>query len=489
MSEGGLQGKVLSGLFWKFGERIGAQAVSFVVSMVLARLLTKEDFGVVAMIMIFIEIANVFVSSGFGQALIQRKNADNLDFSSVFYFSVAMSFVMYAIVFFGAPLVASFYGKPVLTPILRVLALKLPLAGVNSVQQAYVQKKMLFKRFFYSTLIGTVTSAVVGIAMAYLGFGPWALVAQYLVNSTMDTLILWVTVRWRPIFRFSLERLKTMFDFGWKMLMSELINTSYKQVRGLVIGKIYSPSDLASYNQGQKLPNIIVTNINSSIGSVLFPTMTTKQDDRAGLKQMVRLSISIGSYVMWPLMIGMMVTAEPIVRLIFSEKWLSCVPFMQIACVQYALEPVQTANLQAVKALGKGHIMLVMEIIKKGFGLVTLVAVMWQGVMWIAWTGMVVTFFATLVNSTPNRRYLGYTMREQLEDLLPAILLATVMGIVVYFLGRTPLAALGTLPMLAVQILAGVLVYLLLSHVLHMHAYVYVVNLLKEQLKGKVRLR
>ncbi|MCH5265424.1 MAG: lipopolysaccharide biosynthesis protein [Lachnospiraceae bacterium] len=480
MKEEGLQKKVLSGLAWKFGERIGAQAVSFLVSMVLARLLLPEDFGVVAMITIFIEIANVFVVSGFGQSLIQKKNADNLDFSSVFYFSVTMSWLLYALVFFCAPFVASFFKEPLLTSVLRVMALKLPLAGVNSVQQAYVQKHMMFKRFFFSTLIGTVTSAIVGIAMAYQGFGAWALVAQYLLNSTMDTLVLWFTVKWRPIWQFSLSRMKELFDFGWKMLLSELINTSYKQVRGLVIGKKYTAADLAYYNQGQKLPNVLVTNLNSSIGSVLFPAMTKRQDDKEKLKNMVRLSIQVGSFLIWPLMIGMVVVAEPVVRLIFSEQWLACVPFMQIACIQYALEPVQTANIQAVKALGKGHTMLIMEIIKKGFGLITLFAVMNLGVMWIAWTGMLVTFFAALVNSTPNRRYLGYTYKEQLADLLPAILLSLLMGLAVYGVGLLPIP----FPyILVLQVVTGVVAYLLLGVCFRVKAFFYILDILKRRKK------
>ncbi len=482
MKEEGLQRKVLSGLVWKFGERIGAQLVSFIVSMILARLLLPTDYGVVAMITIFIEIANVFVVSGFGQSLIQKKDADNLDFSSVFYFSVTMSWLLYGIVFFCAPFAASFYSQPILTPILRVMALKLPLAGVNSVQQAYVQKNMLFKRFFYSTLIGTVVSAGVGILMAYQGFGPWALVAQYLTNSAMDTLILWFTVKWRPVLKFSLSRMKSMFGFGWKMLMSELINTTYKQVRGLVIGKLYTSEDLAYYNQGQKLPNVIVTNLNSSIGSVLFPAMTTKQDDREGLKKMVRLSIQVGSYIMWPLMIGLLVVAKPVITLVFSERWLCCVSYMQIACIQYALEPVQTANIQAVKALGKGHTMLIMEIIKKGFGLLTLVLVMNQGVMWIAWTGMAVTFFAALVNSTPNRRYLDYTYKEQLADLIPSIVLAAVMGVCVYAVGLLPIPIFA---LLVIQIVVGAAVYLLLSRILKIYPFVYGVNMVKNMLKRK----
>lgn len=476
MSESGLQKKVFSGLFWKFGERIGAQAVSFLVSIILARLLLPSDYGVIALITIFIDIANVFVSSGFGAALVQKKDADEVDFSSVFYFSILMSWALYGIVFAVAPVVAGFYEKPILTPVLRVMALKLPLAGVNSVQHAYVQKKMLFKRFFFSTLIGTAGSAVVGIVMAYMGFGPWALVAQYLFNSTMDTVILWFTVRWRPVLRFSLERMKTLFSFGWKMLCSELIHTSYSQIRSLIIGKVYTEKDLAFYNQGGKLPSIIVTNINSSISSVLFPAMTMKQDNREKMKEMVRLSIRVSSYVMWPLMIGLMVMTEPVVRLIFTEKWLPCVPFMQIACIQYALEPVQTANVQAVKAMGKGRTYLIMEIVKKTFGIVMILAVMYRGVMAIALTAMVVTFFAALVNSTPNRKFLRYSYREQLADLLPSILLAAAMGTCVYLVGMIPAPAILSI---CIQVITGVFAYILLSLIFQVDQFIYIVGTLK----------
>ena len=480
MSEGGLQRKVFSGLIWKFGERIGAQAVSFLVSIILARLLLPSDYGVIALITIFIDIANVFVSSGFGAALVQKKDADEVDFSSVFYFSIVMSWVLYAIVFFCAPAVARFYDKEILTPVLRVMALKLPLAGVNSVQHAYVQKKMLFKRFFFSTLIGTVGSAVVGIVMAYTGFGAWALVAQYLFNSTMDTVVLWFTVRWRPVWRFSLGRMKYLFGFGWKMLASELIHTSYKQIRSLIIGKVYTEKDLAFYNQGGKLPNLIVTNINSSVSSVLFPAMTLKQDDTSKLKEMVRLAIRVSSYIMWPLMIGLLVMSEPIVRLMFTEKWLPCVPYMQIACIQFALEPVQTANVQAVKAMGKGRTYLIMEIVKKLFGIVMIVAVMYQGVMAIAVTAMFVTFFAALVNSTPNRKYLRYTYREQLVDLIPSILLAAAMGICVYGVGRLPVPDLVSI---VLQVVSGAASYIILSLAFRVSQFRYIIDILKNFIK------
>lgn len=216
------KGKIISSLFWKFAERIGAQGVNFIVSIILARLLSPEDYGLVALTTIFITISNVFIERGFETALIQKKNADDLDFSSVFYCNIIISIIMYSIIFFGAPLIANFYNHTELILILRVLGLSVLIAGFKSIQQAYVSRNMLFKKFFISTLVGTIISAIVGIWMAYNGYGVWSLVIQQLANITIDTIILWITVKWRPLFACSIERLKNLFKFGWRMLCSRI---------------------------------------------------------------------------------------------------------------------------------------------------------------------------------------------------------------------------------------------------------------------------
>jgi len=234
--------KVFSGLLWKFGERITAQLITLIVTIVLARLLSPDDYGAVAIAMVFITIANVFVSNGFGNALIQKKDADNLDFSSVFYFNIAVGIGFYIIIFFSSPYIARFYDMPVLSSGLRILGLRIIVASVNSIQQAYVSRHMLFKRFFWATLFGTLLSGIVGIFLAYHGFGVWALIAQYLTNTCTDTVVLWFTVRWRPELRCSWERTKKLFSYGWKLLVSGLIDTGYMQLRSLIIGKKYTAS-------------------------------------------------------------------------------------------------------------------------------------------------------------------------------------------------------------------------------------------------------
>ena len=353
---------VITNFFWRFLERCGAQGVTFIVSIVLARLLDPTVYGTVALVTIFTTIMQVFVDSGMGNALIQKKDADDLDFSSVFYFNMAMCSVLYLIMFFAAPFIASFYRMPELTAIVRVLSFVVVISGVKNVQQAYVSRHLMFKRFFFSTLGGTIGAAVIGIAMAYLGFGVWALVVQMLFNAAVDTTILWITVKWRPKKMFSFQRLKSLFSYGWKLLASSLIDTVYNDLRQLIIGKKYSSGDLAYYNQGKKFPQLIVTNINTSIDSVLLPTMSKAQDDMAAVRSMTRRAIKTSTFLMMPAMIGLAVCAEPLVQLILTEKWLPCVLFLRIFCITYAFYPIHTANLNAIKAMGRSDLFLKLEI-------------------------------------------------------------------------------------------------------------------------------
>ena len=288
--------------------------------------------GKVALITIFTTIMQVFVDSGLGTALIQKKNADDLDFSSVFYFNCVVCFILYLGMFLASPFLAKFYNDYSLTPIIRVISLTIIVSGVKGIQQSYVSKNMLFKRFFYSTLGGTIFSAFLGISLAYAGLGVWAIVVQQLSNTVIDTLILWITVKWRPKKMFSWNRLKNLLSFGWKMLASSLLDTIYNNVRSLIIGKMYSSSDLAYYNQGNQFPNVIVNNINTSIDSVLFPTLAKEQEDKERVKNMTRRAIKTSTYVMAPLMMGLAFCAKPVVQIVLTEKWLPCVPFLQIFC-------------------------------------------------------------------------------------------------------------------------------------------------------------
>ena len=468
--------KVINNFFWRFLERCGAQGVTFIVSIVLARLLDPDVYGTVALVTIFTTILQVFVDSGMGNALIQKKDADDLDFSSVFYFNMAMCTFLYAVMFFCAPLIAAFYKIPELTPVVRVISLILIISGVKNVQQAYVSRNMLFKRFFFATLGGTVGAAVVGIVMAYKGFGVWALVAQMLFNATIDTTILWLTVKWRPKKMFSLERLKGLFSYGWKLLLSSLIDTVYNDLRQLVIGKLYTKSDLAQYNQGKKFPQLIVSNINTSIDSVLLPTMSKAQDDPSVVRSMTRRAIKTSTYIMMPFMVGLAVCAEPLVSLILTDKWLPCVPFLRIFCFTFAFYPIHTANLNAIKAMGRSDLFLILEIIKKVVGLIAIVSTMFISVKAMAYSMLVTSVLSQIINSWPNRKLLGYSYENQLKDMLPQISLSLAMGVVAYcvqFLG------LNSILTLFIQIPVGVIIYVAGSKTFHIDSFEYILGMIK----------
>lgn len=474
-----LKKKTIAGLFWTFAERIGAQLVSFVVSIVLARLLMPEEYGIIAIVWIFINICNVFVNSGFGNSLIQKKNADDLDFSSVFWFSMAMSLVLYAALFVAAPWIARWYDMEVLCPVLRVMGLRLVVAAFNTVQKAKVSRDMQFRKFFFSTLGGTLFSAVVGIAMAYMGFGVWALVAQELTNVAIDTTILFITIQWRPRMIFSLERMKILFHYGWKIFGSSLINTLYEEFRSLYVGKLYTAEDLAYYTRGKQFPRLLMDNINSSISSVLFPAISSAQGDPDAVKTMARRAMKTSSYVLTPMLMGLAAVAEPLITLLLTEKWLNCVPFLQIVCINCALQPLQTANVQAINAVGRSDITLKLNIIKKSFGILLVAIFTRISVEAMAWAGVATGVFSLVVNVFPNRKLIDYGLKEQLRDIVPNWLLSVAMLVLVRLVH---LAGLGTVPELIIMVLVGVVSYVVMSVIFRVESFTYIWKLLKPAL-------
>lgn len=466
--------------FWRFAERCGAQIVTLIVSIVLARILSPEDYGRIALITVFTTIMQVFVDSGFGTALIQKKDADDLDFSSVFYFNFVVCVILYAVMFVSAPFIAGFYNDVSLAPIIRVISLTIVISGVKGIQQSYVSRNMLFKRFFYATLGGTIFSAFLGIALAYEGFGVWAIVAQQLSNTTIDTLILWLTVKWRPKKMFSWKRLMGLLSFGWKMLISSLVNVLYNNARSLIIGKLYSSIDLAFYNQGDKFPYLIVNNVNSSIDSVLLPVLSGEQDDEARIRAITRRAIKTSTYIMAPLMVGMSACATQIVELILTDKWLPCVPFLRIFCLTYLFYPIHTANLNAIKAKGRSDLFLRLEIIKSCIGILILIITMKYGVIVMAYGMLLSSFISQILNSWPNLKLLNYGYRDQIRDIIPQIILSLCMGSFVYFIGQIPFS---TIAVLLIQIVSGGFIYIAASALLHMEEYVYLFGMIKSFLK------
>ena len=472
----------LTNLSWKFAERISSQLVSFVVSIVLARILAPSDYGAIAMVMIFVTLANVFVEGGFSSALIQKKDADKLDFSTVFYFSVVFSIILYAVLYISSPYISRFYGKDyeILTPVLRVIGLQVIVFGVNSVQQAYVSRKMMFKKFFWSTLVGTIVSAAVGLIMAYSGYGIWALVGQQLTSAITNTLVLYLVTRKLPGLMFSFKRLKGLFSYGAKILGASLLVSLFLDLRSLIIGKIYSAKDLAFFDRGRQFPNLIVTNINSSVGAVLFPKMSQEQDNKERIKQTCRNSIRFSSFVMMPLMLGLAACAEPFIRLLLTDKWIECVPFLQLFCVIYMFYPMHTANMQAIKALGHSGTYLKLEIVKKSLELIGLLLVMRISVTAIAINMAVLTTLFTFINAYPNIKLLNYTFKEQMNDILPPIVMSVLMAVIVFSIGKC--LDLPDWILLIAQVLSGIIIYCTIAFVSKNPEMKYIFSTIKDKI-------
>jgi teichuronic acid exporter len=473
---------VISGLFWKLMERGGTQGIQFIVQIVLARLLIPEDFGVIALITIFLAIASVFVECGFSTALVQKNNSDATDFSSVFYLSLSVAGLLYVGLFFTAPFIAEFYKEPQLISVIRILSITLFFGAVNSIQYAIVLITMQFKRLFFSSLGGIIPSGIVGITMAYMGLGVWALVWQQLTNQLLITLILWFTVKWRPKLICSIDRLKILFSFSWKLLCSALLDTIYNNLYGLVIGKVYDSAMLGYYNRGNTFPSLIVTNIDGAIGSVMFPVLSANQDDKSRVKAMVRRSIVTSSFFIFPMMIGLAVCAVPLVRILLTDKWLPCVPLLQLMCLSYAFWPIHTANLQAINALGRSDIFLKLELIKKGIGLFALCIGIPFGVYVMVALKVVTSFIGTLVNAFPNKKLLDYSYKQQWLDIMPSILISLITGSAVYSIKFFCFSDLLTL---IIQLGSGTVIYIGLALIFKLECFAYLLDTVKDMLRKK----
>ena len=472
--------KLVSNFIWRFLERWGAQGVTFVVSIILARILEPEVYGILALVTVFTTILQVFIDSGLGTALIQKKNADDLDFSTVFWFNLVVCIVLYVGMFFCAPAISRFYNLPDLISVIRVLSLTLIISGVKGIQQSYVARNLLFKKFFFSTLGGTLGAALIGIVMAYNGYGVWALVAQYLFNNIVDTIILWLTVKWRPKRTFSWKRFKQLFNYGWKILLSSLLDTFYNEIRSLIIGKFYTSEDLAFYDKGKQFPEVAVININSSMNSVLLPALANRQNDLREVKLVTRKVIRISSYFIWPMMVGLAVVAPKFITIVLTEKWLPATFFLQVLCFTNAFQPLQTTNLSVIKALGRSDLHLKLEIIKKVIAVLIVVVSAFFGVKAVAIGALIYSLIATFINAYPNKRLINYSYGEQIKDIIPFMLMSIIMGIFVYFVG---LLEMNTFFVFCLQILVGIGAYLIISIITKIETFDYCLQMVKRVIK------
>lgn len=470
------QGKIACNFLWRLMERVGAQLVGFLVSVILARLLEPNVYGTIALVSVLLPVLQVFVDSGLGTALIQKKEVDQLDFSSVFYFNLVMCLGIYVILYIIAPQIAFFFRNNELTNIIRVSGITVLISGVKSIQQAYVSCMMQFKKFFFSTLIGTIISACVGIAMAFNGFGVWALVTQNLVNNTVDTVILWITVKWRPSLEFSNIRLKGLLAYGWKILLSTLITTIYGNMRQILIGKYYTESDLAYYNKGNELPNKIAPNVVTAISSVLLPEVAKKQDNILEVKAITRRVNGVMAFFMWPTMIGIAACGDKLILLILTERWEKVIPYLRLFSFEAAIWPISAILNNSIKAIGRSDINLKIQVIIRTIGITVLLFTIKLGPFIIALTAIMVTVVEAIIVAIVNWCMIDYDIGELISDIFPTFMIAIIMGKVVLEIGKTDIY----LPiLLCLQIVCGILIYMLLAYICKVKALKDVLEIIK----------
>ncbi len=479
-----LKSKAITSTTWKFAERIIAQGISVVVSIILARLLLPSDYGVVSIVLIFFAFSNVLISGGLNTALIQKKDADELDYSSVFVVSEIIAIIIYSLLFFIAPTIAELYGQPLLVPIIRVMGLILPVNALKAVLCAYVSSTLQFKKFFFATIGGTIVSAFVGIYMAVNGYGAWALVAQQMTNAVIDTVILLFVCHLRLRIVIQKDRVKPLWGYGWKILLSSLIDTAYAQASPLFIGIRFSSADLSFYNKGQMFPSTISSTVNSTLSAVLFPVMSRFQSNKEKLLDYTRLFLRVTSYLIFPMMIGFFAVSDNFVVVVLTEKWLPMSVYLKIFCVSYMFIMIATGNCETIKAMGRSDVFLIIEIAKKVcyFLILAFFIIFSSSPVLLAISQLICTFVAILINTYPNRKLIGYSYKKQLLDLLPNLFISLIMGITVYLMNYIQYSR---ILVLVLQILTGIIVYVLLSYLTRNKSFFFLLGYVKSLFKNK----
>lgn len=467
---------IVTSFLWQYGERLCSQGLTFIVTILLARLLSPKEYGVISIALVSIALLEVFVTSGLGNALVQKKNVESVDFSSVFWFNLFLSIVIYAFLFFLAPYIASWFEVDLLASVIQLMSIRVIFASFNTVQYAFVQRNMEFKKLFYAGLSGNLVSAVLGISMAYSGWGVYALVGQYLSNIIINTITLFCIIPWRPRLEYSKDHLIGLLSYGWKIFLAGFLNTVVTELKSIVISKKYSPADLALYDKGKQIPSLIYDNINTSVGKVLFPVIAKYQDDSYKVQFLMRKSMTVMAFVLFPLLLGLIGVAENLISFLLTEKWILSVPFLRIACVTFLFVLINTVFTNAINAIGLTKVHLYVEVISTILGVIILFSMMNFGAIFIALSVTFSSILSVLIRFYYIRKHLRYGLKSLLKDIYKPFLMSSFMGGVVFLFNDV------TLPsaiLLLCQFFLGVIIYLFLSLLFMKDQFYFIKNIIK----------
>lgn len=433
--EESLKRQTVTGMVWSSVQRFGTMAVSFLSNLVLARLLSPDDFGCIGMLMIFIALANTFVDGGFGAALIQKREPTRADYSTILYTNIIVAVFLYAVLYASAPAIAQFYRIPLLGSVLRVQGLILIVNALGIVQNNQLRKRLQFRKIAVISIVASSLSVIVAIAAAWYGYGVWSLVVQQLVLSGLTTLLLWASGGWTPMRSFSRRSFRELFGFGSFILLSNLMNTLCSNIQGLIIGRFFAPATMGLYTQARKLEEVASTSFSAIVDQVSYPVLAEIQNDREAMIGALKRFILALGYVCFPMMILLIVVAHPLIVLLYSEKWVLCIPYFRILCVAGIAICLQGINYYGVAAIGKSDSLFVWTLVKRSLGLIFLFAGLCWGMIGLMWGMVAASYTIYIVNACLVSRHIGYRLSAQFRDLLPVVVLSAATGAVVYRAG------------------------------------------------------
>jgi teichuronic acid exporter len=472
-----LKQKTISGLIWSFIDNIASLGISFIIGVILARILSPKDFGLIGMLSIFIAISQSFIESGFRQSLIRKQDCTEADYSTVLYFSIAVSLLFYSILYVCAQSISMFFHEPILKVLIRVLGLGLIINSLSIIQITLLTKRIDFKLQAKISVISSTLSGIISVYLAYTGWGVWSLVVLMLVKYTINLLLFWFWSSWKPIWIFSLKSLNELFSFGSKLLLSGLIDTIYKNVYYIIIGKYFSALELGYYTRADQFQTLPSSNIQSIIGRVSYPVLLTIQDDIPRLREAYKKIIRSTMLITFVLMFGMAAVARPMIYTLIGEKWQASIIYLQMLCFVGMFYPLHALNLNMLEVQGRSDLFLRLEIIKKILAVpIIIIGIIW-GIKTMILGMMVNTIIAYYLNSFWSGRFIGYPFHTQIKDILPSFLLAVTMSSIVYIEGLIiplPMAYL-----LIIQLLTGAILTFGLCEIFHFNDYLYIKEIVR----------
>lgn len=477
-----LKQKTISGVLWSGVQKFGSLAISFISNLVLARLLSPEDYGCIGMLFIFIVLSKTFVDGGFGAALVQKKDATEDDFSTIFYWNILSSLILYIVLFISAPFIAKFYDMPQLCDILRVFGIVIIINSTYIVQANKLIKELNFKLYSFSTLVSVSISTIIGIVLAYAGWGVWSLVIKEIVTAICASIFLWYYCKWKPLLRFSTKSFKSLFNYGSMILLATFVNKLYENIQGLIIGKAFSAKDLGLYTQAKKIEEIPVTSFSDMITQVTFPVYSSISTQKDYLKNVIRKNIKVVNFITFGIMSLLIIIAEPLFIILFTEKWIESVPLFKILCFAGMVIPLNNVNTQLFKGVGRSDIFFILQFVKRVLGIIIILLSVRWGVLAMMYAIVINNYLFYIMNCIYTKKVLAYSVSEQLKDILPNLFV--VMGLI-YIGNNINLEFASSFECIIYMCIISVIyaiLYFIICYLLKFEGTIYFLNLIKEKI-------